>query len=62
MVRNIIKKDEVPEAEPISPAANIPQVQIREMEINLSLINDKINYMTSLLHKIAEACEINFSN
>lgn len=35
--------------------------RVIEREINLSLLNDKINFNTELLLKIAEACEIDLS-
>lgn len=54
----IIKKEELPVPEPPAEAQNI---QIVEREINLSLINDKLNYITGLLHKIVEAAEIDLT-
>ena len=61
MVRNPIKsetKEEVPAPTPEAPEAPAVPTQFVEREINLSLINDKLNYITGLLHKIAEAAEI----
>lgn len=63
MVRNPMKRSEpeVPAPEEKKEAEAAPQVQIVEREINLSLLNDKLNYMTGILHKIAEACEVDLS-
>lgn len=64
MVRNPIKKEEAQE-EPAAPAPPVPinneNVQFVEREVNLSLLNDKLNYLTGLVHKIAEAAEIDLS-
>lgn len=59
MVRNPMKREpeEVPKVE--EKQAETPQVQIMEREISLSLLNDKLNYLTGVIHKIAEACEVN---
>ena len=59
MVRNPIKKaapEEIPQEEPKNEES--PQVQVLEREISLSLINDKLNYLTGVIHKIAQACEV----
>lgn len=58
MVRNPTKQEEMPQPQKKEEAQN---VQIIEREISLSLLNDKLNYMTGLLHKIAEACQIDLS-
>lgn len=55
MVRKPFKRDE-PEV-PEQPAPQTNEVVI-EQEINLSLLNRKINYLTSVVVKIAEACEV----
>lgn len=68
MVRNPIKQEEpqapTPEAPKAPAEAEAPKVptQFVEREINLSLINDKLNYVTGLLHKIAEAAEIDLKD
>jgi len=56
-MRNPIKREEI---QPQAPAqiAEPQNVQIIEREVTLSLLNDKLNYITGLLHKIAEAAEI----
>lgn len=41
--------------------SNAPKVQVIEREINLALLNDKVNYMTGILLKIAEACKVDLS-
>lgn len=63
MVRNPLKKEEpTPPAPPQEqPQSEAPQVQVVEREINLTLINDKLNYITGIVHKIAEACEVDLS-
>jgi hypothetical protein len=47
-----------PTPEPAQPAAQEPQGLIIEREITLSLINDKLNYLSNVVNKIAEAAEI----
>ena len=61
MVRNPLKRKEetegpleIPKAETVSEEG----VQIIEREINISLINNKINYVIGLLQKIADACDV----
>lgn len=64
MVRNPVKKEEVPElpeAPEVPQAAPEEPARYIEREITLSLINDKLNYVTELLHKIAEAAEIDLN-
>ncbi len=57
------KKEEVPEVPeaPAAPAETEGAAPIIEREINLSLINDKLNYLISTTNKIAEACEVNLN-
>lgn len=52
------KDEETQEAE--APAVS-PNTKVVEREINLALINDKLNYLITLSTKIAEACEIDLS-
>lgn len=56
----LVKQKEEVKPEPAVPTPSEPEtpVQLVEREINLSLINDKLNYITGLLHKIIEAAEI----
>ena len=64
MVRNPLKKskeqDKVEVPETSEPSIK-PDVQVVERSINLTLINDKINYLIGLIQKIAEACEIDLA-
>lgn len=64
MPRNPVKKQESPELPPLpTPSEEKSQnVQVVEREVTLSLLNDKINYLTNVVHKIAEACECDTSN
>jgi len=39
------------------PQPEVPQVQ--EREINLTLINDKLNYLIEVINKVAEKAEVN---
>lgn len=60
MVRNPIAKED-PQPEPVEQAAPeqpAQPVQVIEREVTLSLLNDKLNYLTGVIHKIAEAAEI----
>lgn len=58
-MRNPLKKEEEKkEAVPEIQEAEPKPVQIVEREVTLSLINEKLNYVTGILHKIAEAAEI----
>lgn len=65
MPRNPLKKSEPVEddlpAMPQPPQPGTQQddagTQIVEREVTLSLLNDKINYLTNVIHKIAKACE-----
>lgn len=54
------EEGEIPRAKkvPQETRGEDPQVQIVEREITLGLLNDKINYLTGILIKIAEASEI----
>lgn len=62
MVRNPVKKKEDEEVPtPSESASPNPQGTVIEREINLSLINDKLNYAIGLLHEIANACDIDTS-
>lgn len=56
-MRNPIRKKEEEIQTPDAQIEN-PTMQVIEREITLSLLNDKINYITGLLHKIVEAAEI----
>ena len=68
MVRNPLKREadlpakETPQAQqpqaPQTARGGEPQVQIVEREINLALLNDKLNYITGILLKVADACEV----
>lgn len=61
MVRNPIKKkqDKTEEAPTPTPEAAAPgEMQYIERPVNIALLNDKLNYITGLLHKIAKACEV----
>ena len=67
MVRNPSKRSEEKPEIPQMPQAKGDQqdpqnVQVIEREVNLALINDKLNYVTGLLHKIAEACEVDLNS
>lgn len=59
-MRNPLRKE--PEAAPVpipqAPALPEPTVQIVEREITLSVVNEKLNYAIGILHKIAEAAEL----
>jgi len=57
------KKEEEVAKEVPSPTPTAPVVQeaVVEREINLSLINDKLNYVISTVNKIAEACEVDLN-
>jgi|TARA_Y100000296_G_scaffold61626_1_gene71497 hypothetical protein len=64
-LRNIEKaeqeiKEEIKEelAEEDEDQKDSPMMQIREIEISLPLINDKLNHLIDLCTKIAEAAEI----
>lgn len=64
MVRNPLTKPKAPEEttpEPEVPKAPEAAALISEREINLSLINDKLNYVISVVNKIAEAAEIDLN-
>lgn len=50
-------KREEPKKEQVND--NKQGVQIIEREVTLSLINDKLNYITGVLHKIADENNIN---
>lgn len=59
----LFKKEEValapvPKVEVKEEATN---TQVVEREVNLSLVNEKLNYVIGLLHKICEAGEINLN-
>lgn len=67
MARNPLKKSEPapqpeqePELPPLPPkeTGGAPGVQVIERPINIGLINEKLNYITGLLIKVAEACEV----
>jgi len=63
MVRNPLKKEPPEEELPVMPQPQQKEptsqnMQIVERPITLELINDKINYLTGVIHKIAEAAEI----
>lgn len=66
-MRTPFRKDEpvAPAPVPAQAPAQQPEPQaqgtILEREINLSLINDKLNYVISTLNKIAEAAEIDLN-
>lgn len=60
MVRKPIQRSQ-PEDVPQSATAPESQVQYQEREINLSLINDKLNYLIGVCNQIAQACEIDLS-
>ena len=60
-MRNPIKRKEDEVQEGPEQQVNVmqtPQGVVVEREVNLSLINDKLNYAMGLLHKIAQACEV----
>lgn len=58
MARHPIKEREDTEEVP-TPSERAPaQTSLVEREINLSLINDKINYIIGVVNEIAKACEI----
>jgi hypothetical protein len=64
MVRNPLKRSEPEQKESEESKQNQnnkQDVQIMEREINLSLINDKLNYLSGIIHKIAEACEVDLN-
>lgn len=56
------KKEEVPKPEAQSQTEE-PKEEgvVIERVIDLKLINDKLNYITGILHKIAEKAEIDLS-
>jgi hypothetical protein len=60
MVRNPLKQEDPAEQPEEQPTQKGP-VEIREVEINLSLVNTKLNYLTGLVIKIADACKIDLS-
>ena len=66
MVRNFIRRSEPAELPTLPPKAEVgeaqqeAQVQILEREITLTLLNEKLNYITALLHKLADAAEVDF--
>lgn len=69
-MRNPIKKkeEEKPQDEPAVPQLPEEPVAFREVEVNLSLLNDKLNYLAGdlsiqkeLLLEIAKACQIDVS-
>lgn len=59
MVRNPVKRvEEEPQAQqPAQPEAPVNRI-VEEREITLSLINDKLNFLTNVVLKIAEACDV----
>lgn len=64
MARNPTKTEE-PQGLPEMPTPqkiDNQNLQVIEREVNLGLINDKLNYITGLLHKVAEACEVDINN
>lgn len=61
MARNPVREKaeaakETPDAD--NPGNSPQDIQVVEREITLALLNDKINYMTGLLHEIAKACDV----
>lgn len=62
MVRNPLKKTEEVKEDP-KPAEVKAEtgVQVIERPINISLLNDKLNYIIGILTKIAKAAEIDIS-
>lgn len=62
-MRKPTEKEE-PKKEPTAAEAVAEAEQgasLVEREINLTLINDKLNYIISTVNRIAEACEIDLS-
>jgi Mg2+/Co2+ transporter CorB len=59
-MRNVFKKEKEQEQESpeIPKIEDNRDVQIIEREINLNLLNDKLNYITGLVLKLCEAAEI----
>lgn len=64
MVRNMLNKknqpaDEDEDAEAQEDSHNLLETPgVIEREINISLLNDKLNYLISAINKIAEASDI----
>lgn len=53
------KKEDEQIPVPPQAAAQTPQVQRTvEVEVNLSLLNDKLNYLINCVHQIADASDI----
>jgi len=62
MVRNPLKKSEEEVKEVPKPEVKEEvSTQVVERVINISLLNDKLNYVIGALHKIAEACEVDIN-
>lgn len=62
MVRNIFnKREEVTAPEATKAEANQAEVQVVERIIDLNLINDKLNYITGVLHKFAKESGIDLA-
>lgn len=63
MARNLMKNksEEKPEGEKPEDTQGETQGTIIEREINLPLLNEKLNYILSAINKIAEACEVDLS-
>jgi len=52
-------KDKAKDDKAKAPAGESSEsVPVVEREINLGLINDKLNYVISTVNKIAEACDV----
>jgi len=64
MARNPARKAPEPELPPTPapPKEGNKDVQVVEREITIGLLNDKLNYLTGIVHKIAEACECDLSD